>query len=134
MLTLVPLSSRVATISCLAPLHHPAKESGEGAPAISSGNIEWPASRLKHADDRCPLCATDGETSYRISPFRMATKVTPKHQEIYQTIKGAIASGKYKTGQRLPSEAVLGKTFSASRMTVNRALRELQLGGIIDRR
>ena len=61
-------------------------------------------------------------------------KVTSKHQEIYQTLKGAIASGQYKAGQRLPSEADLGKTFGASRMTVNRALRELQLGGIIDRR
>jgi DNA-binding LacI/PurR family transcriptional regulator len=61
-------------------------------------------------------------------------KVTSKHQEIYQTLKGAIASGQYRAGQRLPSEAELGKTFGASRMTVNRALRELQLGGIIDRR
>lgn len=61
-------------------------------------------------------------------------KAISKHQEIYQTLKGAIASGQYKAGQRLPSEADLGKTFRASRMTVNRALRELQLGGIIDRR
>jgi GntR family transcriptional regulator of arabinose operon len=61
-------------------------------------------------------------------------KATSKHQEIYQTLKEAIVSGQYKSGQRLPSEAELGKKFSASRMTVNRALRELQLGGIIDRR
>src|SRR5450755_2817021 len=61
-------------------------------------------------------------------------KVISKHQEICQTLKGAIASGQYKAGQRLPSEADLGKTFSASRMTMNRALRELHLGGIIDRR
>src|SRR5437764_13735569 len=61
-------------------------------------------------------------------------KVTSKHQEICQTLKGAIASGQYKAGQRLPSEADLGKTFGASRPTLNRALRELQLSGIIDRR
>jgi len=61
-------------------------------------------------------------------------KVTSKHEEICQTLKGAIASGQYKSGQRLPSEAELSKTFGASRMTVNRALRELQLAGIIDRR
>jgi GntR family transcriptional regulator of arabinose operon len=61
-------------------------------------------------------------------------KATSKHHEIYQTLKEAIASGHYKSGQRLPSEADLGKKFGASRMTVNRALRELQLGGIIDRR
>ncbi len=61
-------------------------------------------------------------------------KATSKHQEIYQTLKEAIASGQYKSGQRLPSEAHLSKTFGASRMTVNRALRELQLAGIINRR
>ena len=61
-------------------------------------------------------------------------KVTAKYQTIFRTIKEAIASGRYKAGQRLPSESELGKTFGASRITVNRALRELQLGGIIDRR
>jgi len=39
-----------------------------------------------------------------------------------------------RPSKELSSEADLGKTFSASRMTVNRALRELQLGGILDRR
>jgi DNA-binding LacI/PurR family transcriptional regulator len=57
-----------------------------------------------------------------------------KYQRIYRTLKAAIVSGEYKTGQRLPSESELVKTFGASRITVNRALRELQLGGIIDRR
>ena len=40
----------------------------------------------------------------------------------------------YRPGQRLPSESELVKTFGASRPTVNRALRELQLAGVIDRR
>jgi len=57
-----------------------------------------------------------------------------KYRRIYRTLKAAIASGEYKTGQRLPSESELVQTFGASRITVNRALRELQLGGIIDRR
>ena len=57
-----------------------------------------------------------------------------KYQRIYRTLKASISSGEYKTGQRLPSESELVKTFGASRITVNRALRELQLGGIIDRR
>ena len=56
-----------------------------------------------------------------------------KHQRIYRTLRAAIASGEYRTGQRLPSESELVKAFGASRTTVNRALRELQLGGIIDR-
>lgn len=63
-----------------------------------------------------------------------APKPTAKYQTIFRSIKDAIASGQYRTGQRLPSESELVKTFGASRITVNRALRELQLGGIIDRR
>src|SRR5437867_6576356 len=57
-----------------------------------------------------------------------------KHERIRQTLADAIASGQYEPGQRLPSESELVKTFGASRPTVSRALRELQLSGIIDRR
>lgn len=58
----------------------------------------------------------------------------PKHQRVRQTLADAIASGEYEPGQRLPSESALVKTFGASRPTVNRALRELQLAGVIERR
>ena len=57
-----------------------------------------------------------------------------KHERIRQTLTNAIATGQYEPGQRLPSESELVKTFGASRPTVNRALRELQLSGIIERR
>src|SRR5678815_4843523 len=57
-----------------------------------------------------------------------------KHERIRQTLADAIASGQYEPGQRLPSESELVKTFGASRPTVTRALRELQLTGIIERR
>ena len=58
----------------------------------------------------------------------------PKHERVRQTLADAIASGQYEPGQRLPSESELVKSFDASRPTVNRALRELQLAGIIERR
>lgn len=57
-----------------------------------------------------------------------------KHELIRQTLTEAIASGQYEAGQRLPTESELVKRFGASRPTVNRALRELQLSGVIDRR
>jgi GntR family transcriptional regulator of arabinose operon len=57
-----------------------------------------------------------------------------KHALIQRTLTDAIANGEYEPGQRLPSESQLVKTFRASRPTVNRALRELQLAGVIDRR
>ena len=57
-----------------------------------------------------------------------------KHDTIRQTLIEAIASGQYEVGQRLPSESELVRTFGASRPTVNRALRDLQLSGVIERR
>jgi len=58
----------------------------------------------------------------------------PKYRQIFENLKDAISAGRYQTGQKLPSEADLVRTFSTSRLTVNRALRELQLGGLIERR
>jgi len=58
----------------------------------------------------------------------------PKYRQIYDHLKELISAGQYQSGQRLPSEAELVKTFDTSRLTVNRALRELQLGGMIERR
>ena len=56
-----------------------------------------------------------------------------KYRKIISQLRAGIAGGRYKEGQRLPSEAALVKQFSASRPTVIRALRELQLEGLIDR-
>lgn len=58
----------------------------------------------------------------------------PKYESIRQTLASAILSGDYRAGERLPSEAQLVERFAVSRPTVNRALRELQLAGLIDRR
>lgn len=60
--------------------------------------------------------------------------VLPKHEQIRRSLTDAITSGQYQPGQRLPSESELVKAFGASRPTVNRALRELQLTGLIERR
>jgi GntR family transcriptional regulator, arabinose operon transcriptional repressor len=59
---------------------------------------------------------------------------TPKYKQILDDLKASIAAGRYAVGQRLPSEHELVKTFGTSRVTVNRALRELQLTGMIERR
>lgn len=58
----------------------------------------------------------------------------PKYRQIHDALKGAILTGEYPRGARLPSESELLKCFGASRLTVNRALRELQLSGFIERR
>src|SRR5450631_2775956 len=57
-----------------------------------------------------------------------------KYREIFEKLQGDIASGHYKPGGRLPSETELVRRFGVSRMTVFRAMRELQSLGIVTRR
>jgi GntR family transcriptional regulator, arabinose operon transcriptional repressor len=58
----------------------------------------------------------------------------PKYRQVYDALLRQILSGRIEEGGRLPSEAELVARFGASRITVARALRELQLAGLIDRR
>jgi GntR family transcriptional regulator, arabinose operon transcriptional repressor len=58
----------------------------------------------------------------------------PKHRQVFESLLFAIRSGVYNPGDRLPSEAELGKTFSASRITVAKAVNELQRLGLVSRR
>jgi GntR family transcriptional regulator, arabinose operon transcriptional repressor len=58
---------------------------------------------------------------------------TPKYQQIFEELKTDILSGRYRHGQKLPSEAALMKRTGMSRITVVRALRELQQTGLIER-
>ena len=57
-----------------------------------------------------------------------------KHLEISRFLLAEIAAGKYAETHRLPSEAQLVKRFKVTRPTVARALRDLVVEGIIERR
>jgi len=59
---------------------------------------------------------------------------TPKYQHVYRTLAGEIRAGRWRAGERLPSEAELVVRFGMSRITVGRAMRELQLEGLVERR
>ena len=58
----------------------------------------------------------------------------PLYQIIIEEISSSIDSGLYKPNGKLPSEADLMQTFGTSRITVTRALKELELRGFIYRR
>jgi len=58
----------------------------------------------------------------------------PKYQQILVELRRSIATGHVKTGDRLPSETDLADSFSVSRLTVQRALKELQIEGLVERR
>jgi GntR family transcriptional regulator of arabinose operon len=62
------------------------------------------------------------------------TAPSPKYRQVYSTLRGQIQSGRLKPGQRLPSEAELVRTYGTSRITVGRAVRELQVAGLVERR
>ena len=64
----------------------------------------------------------------------VASNRVPKHQQIYGALERGIHSGRWKRGERLPSEAELVRQFGASRITIGRAVRDLQLAGLVDRR
>jgi len=49
-------------------------------------------------------------------------------------LRREIQSGRWKPGDRLPSEAALVERFGVSRITVARAVRDLQHAGVVDRR
>ncbi len=57
----------------------------------------------------------------------------PKYQQVLDVLSSDIRAGKYRAGDRFPSEAALVQRFGTSRITIGRALRELSQQGLVDR-
>jgi GntR family histidine utilization transcriptional repressor len=55
------------------------------------------------------------------------------YSRVKDFLKNGLASGRWVPGDQMPSEAELVLQFSVSRMTVGRALRELQAEGLVTR-
>ncbi|MDP1902279.1 MAG: histidine utilization repressor [Rubrivivax sp.] len=53
------------------------------------------------------------------------------YARVKQHLKAGLAAGRWVPGERMPSEAALVAEFGVSRMTVNRALRELRSEGLV---
>jgi GntR family histidine utilization transcriptional repressor len=58
---------------------------------------------------------------------------TARYAQVKEGLRQAIVSGDWKPGDRVPSEHELTRSYGVSRMTVNRALRELAAEGLIER-
>ncbi|MGN5375701.1 MAG: histidine utilization repressor [Sphingomonas hengshuiensis] len=63
-----------------------------------------------------------------------ADGTTPRYREIKESILADVRTGRLSTGDRVPSEAEIVSRFGVSRMTANRALRELTVAGVLVRR
>lgn len=63
----------------------------------------------------------------------MTATTKPRYQQLKDLIIGRISSGDLRPQDRVPSENELVETMQVSRMTANRALRELTDEGYVDR-
>lgn len=62
------------------------------------------------------------------------TKAIPAYQRIKNAILDNIHSGKWQAGKAISTELALAAEFGVSRMTVNRALKELSAERVLERR
>src|SRR6201996_7483413 len=58
---------------------------------------------------------------------------TPKYRLVYEELHAAIKTGSLRKGDRLPSEAELGRRYNTSRITIAKAVRDLQQQGLVSR-
>ena len=63
----------------------------------------------------------------------MAKVLLPAYEQVKAFIKTHISAGTWKPGDPVPSESTLAAQFGISRMTANRALRELTAEGMVTR-
>lgn len=67
------------------------------------------------------------------SPLPQPSPPAPFYEKVKQAISEKIAAGVWRPHDRIPSEAELVAQFGFSRMTINRALRELTDEGLLVR-
>lgn len=60
-------------------------------------------------------------------------KYTPNYMKIQNYISQKIESGEYQEGTKIPSETEFAEMFSVSRITANKAIKEMSVLGILNR-
>ena len=58
----------------------------------------------------------------------------PLYKQLIDDIKRDIASGLYAPNNKIPSEIELGDIYRVSRITIRRAIKELQQSGVLTKR
>ena len=69
----------------------------------------------------------------KLAPPTLPRAPVAPYARVKQALKDGLAEGRWRAGELMPSEAGLVAQFGVSRMTVNRALRELLAEGLVDR-
>jgi len=66
--------------------------------------------------------------------MKTARRPVSKHGNVHAALLRALQSGKWKPGERIPTESQLEQQFGVSRITVARAVRDLESAGLVERR
>ena len=74
-----------------------------------------------------------GNANVTLSVDQFPQDPAPLYDRVERFILGRIQSGEWTTSHRLPSEPELSRMLGISRMTINRAMRELARRNVIDR-
>lgn len=77
--------------------------------------------------------ASTGIPQERSTPLARAPGVA-LHRQLYLVLRDRIRRGQWATGGTIPTEEVLCGQFGVSRITVRRALADLQADGLVERR
>ena len=78
------------------------------------------------------ICRLNGEEMCKMTDAENVQ--TPKYRQLLDTLRGSILNGTYRVHDRIPSENELSAHFDVSRVTVRRALKELEEEGLLERR
>ena len=86
------------------------------------------------SNSKSSLRSKDRDVSAEETKPEGAATGAPKYRRILDDLRGAIESGSLKPGDKLQTEAELGRLYQASRITVARAVNELMQQGLVSRR
>lgn len=79
------------------------------------------------------LCASANRSLFHDVPVMSATPRLPAYERVKRHVRRHIQNGQWQEGDAIPGEEALARQFGVSRMTVNRALRELSAEQIVER-
>ncbi len=72
-------------------------------------------------------------TSRRPVSIELSDKLA-KHRQVFEQLRRAIINGEYRPGEKLPADSQLSEMFGVSRLTVMRALQDIQTEGLVKRK
>ncbi len=81
-----------------------------------------------------PVSSKSAQPAIRVHATKARVIGASPYVKVKEYLKAGLERGTWQAGQKMPSEADLIGRFAVARMTVNRALKELEAEGLVERR